>query len=616
LLASESSDSEDDEVQIHLVLIGHTGVGKTSVRKHLRNEHINMSESPTIVMEPEFLYRELMELQGNVPFKYIKDILGSSASRVFLTMWDTGGQPIFQDLLPCFARLKCMYGIVFRLPDIEAFDSFPSIRPCDEHHEGSTSPFSNEDIVYRNLAYVQAYSCSMKKHLGNMPIHEGSAIMSSSINFPSAVVIGTCKDEVSVLLAQPGSSLEAKKDELNKNLSEFIYTNNVSVYPVPDSESNYIHEVDNTASGVREDPGIGYLRDNLTRCAQESNTKISHEWKKFKAMLQRICYIDSRYVKAGIMPLSEAIDIGRDCGVNSPESALKHFHELGVFMWYHLSKSQTMNDFVVVDPITLLEVLSKVFCFDPSSLAPDQRFLLQFGIVTSQFLGVLLKRKACRIDDKWFIDFLKEHYLSAKVQQDDGVSYFFPSLLSTKPVYKDNLKNFNSIMSPLYVVPQSGYIATGMFTRLLTVLAGVTYGSTVWRIPLTDSRLRDICRNQFEFIVNDSVHVILSEYSRYIRVDCIHCMDGLDEDIFCHIVSTLYVQLQRIVPRWSEEGEFNITFECDNGECDSSASKHFFTDKEIFFRSVSEVKCSNGRKTSLKPTHAKWMSTKLSDGGK
>jgi hypothetical protein len=567
-------------------------------------------------MEAEFLYRESVELQGNTPFKYIKDSLGSSASRVFLTMWDTGGQPIFQDLLPCFARLKCMYGIVFRLPDIEAFDSFPSIRPCDEHHEGSTSPFSNEDIVYRNLAYVQAYSCSMKKHLDDMPIHTGSTIMSSNTNFPSAVVIGTCKDEVSALLAHSGSSLEAKKDELNKNLSEFIYTNKVSVYPIPDTESNYIHEVDNTASGVKEDPGIGYLRDNLTRCAQESNMKISHEWKKFKAMLQRLCYSDSRYVNVGIMPLNEAVEIGRRCGVSSPKSALQYFHELGVFMWYHLSKRATVSSFVVINPKTLLEVLSKVFCFDSNSLTPNQKSLLKFGIVTSKFFGVLLKRKACKIDDTWFIGFLEEHYLSARVQKGVDVSYFLPSLLSTKPNYKDNLKNFNSIVSPLYVVPQSGYIATGMFTRLLTVLAGVTYGSTIWRIPLTDGKLGEVCRNQFEFIVNDSVHIVLSEFSKYIRVDCVHCMDGLDEDIFCHIASTLDVQLQRIVPRWLKEREFNITFECENEECDSSAYRHFFTNEDILFQSEGEVTCSNGMKSSLKPTHVKWRSSHLSEGGK
>ena len=611
LTASKSDNFEDDEVQIHLILIGHTGVGKTSLRKHLRNERINMDESPTIVMEPEFLYRELMELQGSTPFKQIKDSLDSGASKVFLTMWDTGGQPIFQDLLPCFARLKCMYGIVFRLPDIETFDSYPTIRPCDEYHKEALSPFTNEDIVYRNLAYVQAYSCSLKKRFEDLPFHENFGMTSFDTNFPAAVVVGTCKDEQST--SRPvDKSLEAKKNELNRNISDFIRINNVSVYPVPHSDSSYIHEIDNTASGLKADLGIDHLRNNLTQCAQESNTKISREWKLFKAQLQRVCYSDSRYVNIGIMPLSEAVEIGKSCNIFNPKSALKYFHELGVFMWYHLSKRVSMNSFVVIDPKTLLEVLSKVFCFNPSVLTPEQESLVKIGIVTSKFFGVLLKNKACKIDDTWFIAFLEEHHLAVKVLYSEmGICYFLPSLLSTAD-YKDKVDSFDSDISPLYIVPESGYIATGMFTRLLTALAGVTYGSTIWRIPLADGKLGDVCRNQFEFIVNGSIHVVLSEYSHFIRVDCIHYSGDFDEDVFSHIASTLDVQLQRIVPRWVEEREFAITFECDNELCKSST--HFFIDKNILLQSGSKVKCFNQRSSLLKPSHIKWRSREVSKG--
>ena len=71
LISAKPGDAEEGDPQIHLILIGQTGVGKTSVRKHLKDEPIDMNESPTIVMEPEFLYRESIEL-GN-PFKHIKE---------------------------------------------------------------------------------------------------------------------------------------------------------------------------------------------------------------------------------------------------------------------------------------------------------------------------------------------------------------------------------------------------------------------------------------------------------------------------------------------------------------------------------------------------------------
>ncbi len=51
------ADTEYLEVpHLHMLLIGHTGVGKTSVRKHLQNIPFNDKEKSTIIMEQELLY--------------------------------------------------------------------------------------------------------------------------------------------------------------------------------------------------------------------------------------------------------------------------------------------------------------------------------------------------------------------------------------------------------------------------------------------------------------------------------------------------------------------------------------------------------------------------------
>ena len=81
---------------IHLILIGHTNVGKTSLRKHLKNEPIDRNEPPTVVMESEYIRGAGLD------------------SNVSVTMWNTGGHPFFQDLLPCFARFKCLLQYVMR----------------------------------------------------------------------------------------------------------------------------------------------------------------------------------------------------------------------------------------------------------------------------------------------------------------------------------------------------------------------------------------------------------------------------------------------------------------------------------------------------------------------
>ena len=598
-------------MQIHLILIGHTGVGKTSLRKHLKDEPIDMNETPTIVMEPEFLYRESVELLAASPFKCIKDALSSSNSKVFLTMWDTGGQPIFQDLLPCFARLKCMYGIVFRLPNLQEFDSRPEIRPCDKYRKSVKSPFTNKDILYRNLAYVQAYSCSMKEKFENLPIQasssSGSSDSSAMSKFPAAVVVGTCKDKTGDF--DPLAVNETKLS-LDRGIREFVYNNNVSVYPVP-HVSSYIHEIDNTASGRNLDEGIIHLRDNISRCVHESSTKVHKSWKIFEHRLKRLVY--TKYVNLGIVPLTEAIALGKECKVENPRAALMYFHELGVFMWYHMSKKESMKNFVVIDPKTLLQILSKVYCFDPDSVPPKLKHLLDKGMMTIDFFISLLKQKASNIDDSWFMSFLEEHHLSVKlVHPGQGICYFLPSLLPTTPDYEDNLDK-NPHMLPLYIVPQSGYLPTGMFTRLLTALAGVTYGSTVRRIPLEDAHMPPVCRNQFKFVINDSLYLILSEFSRHIRIDCVRYKSAtIDESLYFHIASTIDVQLQRIVPRWMEEREFTFTFACNNGSCEKKL--HFLTNKDLIFKSNEIVTCSNGIQSQLLPSQTVWLRNQTTNG--
>ncbi len=592
------------EVQIHFILIGQTGVGKTSVRKHLKNEPIDENESPTIVMEPEYLYRESMEVG---PFKHIKDALTTGPSKVFLTMWDTGGQPIFQDLLPCFARFKSMYGVVFRLCDIENFDEKPEIRPCTKYDEPAESVFTNEEIVYRNLAYVLAYS-SDKLEPGNDQSQKNDC-------FPAAIILGTFRDQMQ------NSDLAHKKGMAEEKFRKFILDNKLSY----ESEPGRIIEIDNTASGKSSaDEGIVSLRKRISHCAEKSRSKISFEWSRYKAELQRLCYTD--YINLGIIPLIEALRIGKEeCKVSNPKAALIYFHELGVFMWYHMSIRESMKNYVVIDPKTLIDVLSKLLCLNLDKF-PANKHILSRGIVTSTYFANLLQRKASKIDDSWFMAFLEENHLSVKVYIPEMEHcYFLPSLLPIKAYYVNDQES--STVSPLYIVPHSGYIATGMFPRLLTALAGVNSkrGSTSWRIPLNDpddAVLREVCRNQFEFLVNDSVHVILSEFAKHIRVDCLPLKSsGVSKaeiaDLCFHIVSTLDVQLQRIVPQWMKKGDYKFTFRCENDAC-SRQELHFFTDQDIIFKSnYKNVKCLYREKSSLEDSHLMWNCKRMiSDNSK
>ena len=184
----------------------------------------------------------------------------------------------------------------------------------------------------------------------------------------------------------------------------------------------------------------------------------------------------------------------------------------------------------------------KIFCFNPASVPHESRPLLRKGVVTLKFFQQLLKSKASKISNEWLMAFLEEHHLSTKLSfiSSRRTGYFLPSILCNISSYERNLSDsISAVISPIYIVPQPstndavnsevaslsrpGYIPTGLFTRLLTALAGVTYGSTVWKIPVDNCFITNVCRNQFEFVVCDTVHVILSEFSQYIRVGrCSH----------------------------------------------------------------------------------------------
>ena len=542
---------------IHFMLIGHTNVGKTSIRKHLKNEPIDMKEPPTVVMESEYI-RELG--------------LDSDAS---VTMWDTGGHPFFQDLLPCFARLKCLYGLVFRIPDIEN-DSHPDIRCC-EYFEPSKSPFTNRDILFRNLAFIQAFSCDMQSNQVEVSLDSASN--------PAAVIIGTNKDKKSL-------SSEISIQRLN---DELAVCSMFKLYRASAEDRSYVHEIDNTISGIKKDQGINTLRENLSQYAKSSGMVISRGWIVFKDKLMSC--VDTKYFDVGIVPLNEAITIGKDCGVDHPKAALKYFHELGVFMWYYLSNREIMYNFIVVRPKLLLEVISKIFSFDPAHI--KERQLLPFkGILACEFFESIIKTKTSSFDVKWFVAFLEEQYMGVKFKLGHNMCFFIPSLLDMKIDYNKTAK---SKLSPLYIVPHSGYVATGIFPRLLAALAGVTYGSTIWTIPLKDDV--GVCRNKFLFVVNDSIDVVLREYSNYIQVDC--SSTECSSDMYFHIAATIDVQLQRIVPRWFRKKEYNLTFKCENESCPSNPV-HFLSIENLFSKPEYEVECSNGFNTPLKSSHLGW----------
>ena len=97
-----------DEERIKIVLIGDSGVGKTSIVSRLRDNSFNENSKPTIGIDMLFLDRDV-------------EIEGSKKKKVPFAIWDTAGMERFRSMSPFFYKgTKCVI-VVFDLTNKISF---------------------------------------------------------------------------------------------------------------------------------------------------------------------------------------------------------------------------------------------------------------------------------------------------------------------------------------------------------------------------------------------------------------------------------------------------------------------------------------------------------------
>ena len=594
------ADSEYLEVpHLHMLLIGHTGVGKTSVRKHLQNIPFNDKEKSTIIMEQELLYQETLETidseKSTVVFKKYDSVYKSDPDKIYLTLWDTGGQPMFQDLLPCFAKFRSIYGIVVRLSDL-LDNSNASIRPTCPLEIERESPYTSTDYLYRCLSFLE--STSLDVHLGNLPDILKKRLASGMV-FPKIAFIGTFKDQIKIDDKQDlDQMLLQLKVTLETNFREKV------ILPSTSTTNSVMFEIDNTRSGAKfEDPGMKALRKQIVSCTKSAKAKIPSKWISFKIDLER----ESRLQQpcTGIVTFEKASEIAKKYKTDI-KAALCYFHELGIFIWYHDKKN--LQEYVFVEPKNLLSILGTIL--DPQVYIdlPEQWKQLQAqGILNVQIYENLLADSKTGLPLSWILSFFEEHHLAMPLLE----GYFIPSMLQVLPICPNHHHVFdvsisacsvlpaNLKVAPLFFVPISKFMPPGFFPRLMTVLSGIKEGSIIWK------RSPDYinCKNMVSFEINNQFQLVFTEF-----IDCVRAhFDGLTDDnvpyrdICLQIVSTLNVQLQRVINKQS----VRLTFVCSCSE--HSSSIHFL--KCLPFATDNYAPCGQhaGKQMKLTTAHKIWL---------
>ena len=600
-----------DVAHLHMLLIGHTGVGKTSIRKHLQDIPMDRNEKSTVIMEPELLCQETIEAstdksESSFVFQLNDNVYKSEPDKVFLTLWDTGGQQMFQDLLSCFAKVRSIYGVVLRLPDLLSTER-ATVRPSGSVECHGEAPYTDSEYIYRSLAFLNAFSFDMHQRFSSLPVEVLGVFDSTELHsFPKVALIGTCKDKFAELNSDAKQDLKQKYHELKIGLQDF---NLLDRTLLPAGEDGpVLFEIDNTKSGTkRGDPGIVNLRHQIVSCTQKVMAKIPSEWMSFKIELERESRL--QHPCTGIVTLEKANEIASQHSLD-PRVALTYFHELGIFLWYHYN--QNLREYVIVEPKQLLNVLGAIL--DPaqySNFPEEWKTLQSSGVLGCKLGDSLLDSHNTGLPLSWILNFLDDHHLAVPLQE----GYFIPSMLQILPICPNHLHVqdmtsctctnvlHDGVVHPIFIVSRSEYIPSGLFPRLMTVLAGISNSNVAFSLPTS----RANCRNIVTLIINEQFPVVFTEYIDCIRVHYSPPINSQNlPEMSKEIVTTLKVQLQRVLQQPGGH-TLSITFSCT---CSKNSKLHFLSN--LPYATDDEVLCSvhEGSKMRLTDAHKVWLQTK------
>ena len=591
---------------LHMILIGHTGVGKTSVVKHLKGEKIDPDENSTEVMEPqllvckqpELLIRETLaaSLQGTGFFVKENENYRAEPGKFYLNIWDTGGQSMFQDLLPCFAKLRSLYGVVFKLTD--DLDSYPknSFRFGRQKYSTGPCPYSNKDLIYRCLGYIETFSSSIKDTIPRLPseIVDILQLEREEQEFPIAVLIGTYRDK----FEKPDKIEKSEKllDKLvtfTENLEKVECLHSKIHYPTEAIFQIPVYMLDNTKAGSRDeiDEGVQVLVEDISMLAKKTTVKVPKNWLDFKQKLEEIC--KSNYPN-GIIPFTDVSKVAEECHISNVIAPLIYFHELGFFLWYYYSNRPTLKDYVVLDPEKLLKVLARIFdAKGYGSFSCEWKRLKSKGILEKKLSDHCLDEQKTGISTQWVLEFLSEHYVASPIDHKVlGKGHFIPSMLRVR----DKLDCLDEPTSSLYIVLNAGFVPPGLFPKWVTILSNhnLNLGTGHWVLCE-----EELYRNQVKFEVQQNYRVLLTEHVDCIQVEC--CpppSETPDPQVYRTVRNVLDVCLFRTVPKWIYEREYQFTFAC------TDASHHLLPADAITNQNVT---CSQHQMMELTEGQLLWL---------
>ena len=300
-------------------------------------------------------------------------------------------------------------------------------------------------------------------------------------------------------------------------------------------QSTYI--VDNTTAGKGkegEDPSYAKLRQEIYDFTANSlvvSTPVS--WVLYRKIMQM-------FIKASknIISYSEAKAIAIACKIADEDvpKALAFYHDLGVILYY--PKVAGLRDKVILSPKWFVECLGKVLSLEGNekyNMPGMWKLFREKGILIQSLYGAVWRNNEGGIDPQSIMELLVHLHLAAEVKTQqypdrDVLQYFVPCVLKNfvgdlhAPVIK-----MQSISSPVHVKFNTVFVPPGYFTRFATTVASYE--------AFTLDFEHGIFRNRVSFLFSEGTmkydHVTFTQLPDTIQVDiCRNAPDTEDYPSF------------------------------------------------------------------------------------
>ena len=357
----------------------------------------------------------------------------------FIHLFDTGGQPSFQDALPLLLDVPCTYIQVFNAAS-DLDQPVPVTYRPDDHTEESLTPATETgwEMMLRSFSSMHTLAHKSSKEMATFQ-QEGSHLPQFRI-----FVVGTFKDQ----LIEEGRDKEAIQN-ISKRLSELEgkpYYHCIK----KDASGQSFYLVDNLSSEDDEKAYVNTLREHLSATRSALKLKVPIMWYLCEQITESTPQKFIRFHDLRAFCLKHKFIDAKDADEQF-RSLLKLFTLLGFYSFFDLKDVPDEANYVCTDKGVFVKEVSKLlavqFLKTPKCQAVEA--FKRDGIISNN-VEIFEELGIIGLDRSWFLAALEHIGLLASYSSASdhtpghSPSYFMPIVL---PHGKTKLPDCSSVAS-------------------------------------------------------------------------------------------------------------------------------------------------------------------------